>query len=258
MKYLMLLVCSFCVAQSKPIIETTFLDKTSIDEKGLIYVDDFNTSYHLSGNNLTKSTEFQTYDYSNIQLNNISSVDLFNPLKINLFYQDFNTVIILDNRLAEIYIIDFNRYPNYKNVSHVSTGSDNTIWVYNQDNQQLELFDYNTNKTRVFTLPILTDILDLKSNYNYAWLLTKDYLFVYNYFGSLLYKVKNNGFSQLVETNGNLILKKGNTLFYLKKDTDQPIKIQLPKLLITAFFVNDETLYIYDTELLYKYQLKIN
>lgn len=257
MKYLFVLLCSICIAQSNPTIETKFLSKTAIEYNGLIYIDDFNTYYTLTNNALYKVSDKISLNYSNVQLGKIESVDLFNPLKINLFYKDFNTVIILDNRLAEIFKIDFNKNFIYKNVEFVSTGSDNTFWIYNQDSQQLELFDYKTNRTRIVTLPILSNVLDLKSNYNYSWLLTKEYLYIYNYFGSLLSKTKNIGFSKMSQTNGNLILKKENKLFYLKKDTTQPIEINLPKLLINAFFVNHETLYIYDNNFLYKYQLKI-
>jgi len=258
MKYLLCLLSIFCFAQTKPIIETTFLYETPITENSLISIDNFKTSYFLKGNSLVKETADDTLNYSNIQLGDISTANTFNPLKINLFYKDFNTVIILDNRLAEIFKINFNTNQNYKSVSHISTGGDSTIWLYNQDIQQLELFDYKANKTRVSTLPVLSNVLDLKSNYNYCWLLTEDYLYKYSYFGSLIYKIKNDGFTKLTESNGSLVLQKGNILFYLKNDTSQPLEIKLPKLLIKAFFVNNETLYIYNNEILYKYQIKTN
>ncbi len=258
MKYLLCFLSIFCFSQTKPTIETTFLNKTPIAENSLIHVDNFKTFYYLSDNTVIKETVDDTLNYSNIQLGEITSVNTFNPLKINVFYKDFNTVIILDNRLAEIFKFEFNTNKNYKSVSHISTGSDNTIWIYNQDAQQLELFDYKANKTRVFTLPILSNVLDLKSNYNYCWLLTNGYLYKYNYFGTQILKVKNNDFTKVVPINENVILQKENTLFYLKNDTTRPIEINLPKLLIKAFFVNDETLYIYDNKFLYKYQLKTN
>ena len=242
---------------SQEYIEVELLDKQANDQ-ALISIDNFKTSYSLINNALIKETLDHTFNYSNIQLGNITSANTFNPLKINLFYKDFNTAIILDNRLAEIYKTDFNTHRDYKSVSHVSTGSDSTIWVFNQDNQQLELFDYNANKTRISTLPILSNVLDLKSNYNYCWLLTEAYLYKFNYFGSQILKIKNDGFNELVQVNENLVLQKNNRLFYLKKGTTQPLEIKLPKLLIKAFFVNDETLYIYDNKFLYKYKIKTN
>ena len=100
--------------------------------------------------------------------------------------------------------------------------------------------------------------MDIKSNYNICWLLTKDYLYMFNYVGSLLSKIKNIGFTKIAHANGNLILQKENQLFYLVKGTEIFIEIKIPKLLINHFFVTNQTLYIYDNEFLYQYRLKIN
>ena len=250
----------FCTVSmfSQENLDVQLLDKEPATEQTILNIDNFNTTYSLENNTLIKKTLDHTYNYSNVQLGSIASINTFNPLKINVFYNDFNTVIILDNRLSEIFKIDFNTNRNYKSISHISTGSDSTIWIYNQDNQQLELFDYKANKTRLSTLPILSNVLDLQSNYNYSWLLTEAYLYKFNYFGSQILKIKNEGFSKMSQINENLILQKDNRLFYLKNDTIQPVELKLPKLLIKAFFVNNETLYIYDSEFLYKYQLKTN
>jgi hypothetical protein len=233
------------------------VSKTKINNKILIALDNFSSTYYLNNNTLIKNTDSDILNYNNLQLGSIESVNVFNPLKINLFYKDFNSVVILDNRLAEIFKIDFNVNKNYRNISHISTGYDNTIWIFNQDTQQLELFDYKANSTKAITLPIQSEVLDLKSNYNYCWLLTKDYIYKFNYFGINMMKVKNDGFNELITLSENLVLKKNNKLFYLEKNESKPKEIQLPKLLINAFFVNNETLYIYDNEYLYKYQLKI-
>ena len=258
MKYLFILFSVFCFSQNIKTVGAELLGKTSGFQKGLIYIDDFNTSYFLRDNTLYKNSNGTVINYSNVQLGKLESVNLFNPLKINLFYKDFNTVIILDNRLAEIFKIDFNASQSYKNVLLVSTGSDNTIWIYNQEMQRLELFDYKTKKLRATTIPIQSNVLDLKSDYNFCWLLTEDYIYEFNYFGILIQKIENEGFTSLEQIKGNLILRKKNDLFYLRKDAKKPIHINLPKLLINAFFAKGETLYIYDTNSLYKYQLKIN
>src|SRR5690606_27315694 len=170
--------------------------------------------FYTVGNTFYKKEPTQNYNYSNVQLGSISSANAFNPLKIILFYKNFNTVVILDNRLSEIYKVDFNNIQPYKNLTHISTGSDNTIWIFNQDAQQLELFDYKTNKTRATTMPVESKVLDLKSNYNYSWLLTEKFLYTYNYFGSTISKIKNDGFSHIAEDNGNLIIQRDQHLYF--------------------------------------------
>lgn len=240
---------------SQESIETRFVKKSKINAERLVSVDGFGAQYYINDNVFYKSNTKITISYNNFQLGNLETVDAFNPLKINLFYKDFNTVVILDNRLAEIFKIDFNNLAEYKNVTHVSTGHDNTLWLFNQDTQQLELYDYKANTNRIYTLPIQEQVLDLKSNYNTCWLLTQTHLYVYNYFGSLVKKIKHDGYTSISESNNDVVLKKENHLFYLKNDSTNPIPVTIPKLLINQFSLTNGNLYIYHNEFLHQYQL---
>lgn len=238
-------------------VKATLTDSTTLDAKSIFGVDTFGTLYYTTDDNtFNKKTKDTTITYTNYQLNEITTANAFNPLKINLFYQDFNTVVILDNRLAEVFKIDFNTTQPYKNVSFVSTGFDNTIWIFNQDLQQLELYDYKTNTMRLKTVPIQSKVLDLKSDYNNCYLLTEDYLYSYNYFGSLIAKHPNSGFESLAFSKAHLVLKKENNLFLLSKNSDEIKPITPTNLLINQFLVTNETLYIYHDEILRQYQLK--
>ena len=253
--YILFFISSFLYAQDS--LETLFVKETNFKADNLVAIDNFGTTFFVNNNTFNKTFYEKTITYNNLQLGNISSANTFNPLKINLFYKDFNTVIILDNRLAEIFKIDFNSITPYKNVSHVSTGFDNTLWIFNQDLQKLELFDYKTKTVRAQTVPVQSPVLDLKSNYNYCFLLTEKNVYIYNYFGSLVKKFKNEGYTALAESNENIILKRENTLFYLNKNTNKLLLIKTPNLLINQFFVTNETLYIYNDETLQQLQLKI-
>ena len=256
---LLFLLLAYSVV-SQNTIEATFVSKSDFKGDTVISIDNFGDLYFIKNNVFelhSNRKEVGHKTYNNLQLGELTSANAFNPLKINLFYKDFNTVIILDNRLAEIFKIDFNTIQPYKNITHISTGNDNTLWVFNQDTQQLEVYDYLTNKTRAKALPIASQVLDLKSNFNYCWLLTENYLYSYSYFGSLILKIKNEGYTALSQSNGNVILKKDNTLFILKKGSDTIEKISMPELLINQFLLTNESLYIYDNETLQKFQLKI-
>ncbi|WP_298900272.1 hypothetical protein [uncultured Psychroserpens sp.] len=256
LKYLFFLFTSIAIAQTQ--IEVIALDSTNLKANNVVAVDNFETIYYTTNTILHKKPKDKpAINYSNVQLGIPTSVNAFNPLKINMFYQDFNTVVILDNRLAEIFKIDFNTIPAYKNVSHVSTGYDNTLWIFNQDIQQLELYDYKNDKVRVTTIPVQSNVIDLKSDYNYCWMLTDNFLYQYTYFGSLISKTENKGYTALAINNENIILKTENTLFYKSKKSHDIIPLKTPKLLINQFLLTNETLYIYDLEKLHKYQLKI-
>jgi WD40 repeat protein len=257
MKYLIYIVLFLSLSVfGQESIEATLIKKMPLELQDIIGIDNFGDLYSINQATFQKKVKSKTITYSNVQLGNITSANAFNPLKINLFYKNFNTAIILDNRLAEIYKIDFNSKQPYKNVSHISTGYDNTIWLFNQENQQLELYDYKANTIRATTIPVQSNVLDIKSNYNYCWLLTENGLYTYNYFGSVISKLKNEGFTKIAEDNGNLILKTETQLYYLAKETNVLIPIKLPELLINRFLLTNETLYIYDGETLHQFQLK--
>ncbi|WP_178987485.1 hypothetical protein [Winogradskyella schleiferi] len=258
--YLFLFFSSLCFSQenTQRYISATLKDSIKIDAKAVFGIDTFGTLYYATENNsFHKKTKDTIITYANFQLGDITSANIFNPLKINLFYKDFNTVVILDNRLAEISKIDFNIVQPYKNVSFVSSGYDNTLWLFNQDFQHLELYDYKSRKIKLKTMPVQSQVLDLKSDYNYCYLLTENYLYVYNYFGSLLQKLKNKDYESLAFNKAHLLLKSPDKLYILEKNESKIQPIEHPKMLINQFLVTNESVYIYDEKLLRHYQLKI-
>lgn len=261
MKYLNLIFIFLMVPHwgvSQKMVETVLMESHEMEADTLFSVDHFGAIYFSKNNVFYKKGVHKTISYSNLQLGDLYIANTFNPLKINLFYKDFNTLVVLDNRFAEIFKIDFNALSPYKNVSHIATGFDNTVWIFNQDQQKLELFDYKTQSTRAQTAPVQSKVLDLKSDYNHCWLLTQKHLYQFNYFGTLVNKMENTGYTSLQTFNGNCVLKKGNTLFYLNKNNKIPVEIKIPYLSLNGFFVTNETLYIYRDETLYKLQIKIN
>lgn len=253
---LVFLISTFCFSQES--FNVTQHKEWLLSVDRVIYKDNFGTTYSVTNNVFYKNNGLTNLTYNNLQLGELYSINTFNPLKINLFYKEFNTVVVLDNRLAEIFKINFNTIEPYKNVSHITTGYDNSLWIFNLDLQQLELYDYKSNIVRAQTMPIQTEVLDLKSNYNYCWLLTKNYLYKFNYFGSLISKLPNSGFTSLAENDGSIILNSDNNLLYLKKDSNKIIPLKIPNLLINDFFVINETLYIYDSKILHEFLIKTN
>lgn len=258
--YLFLFFGFLCFSQqeTKKQITAILKDSTKIEAKSIFGIDNFGTLYYTTENNsFHKKTKDTIITYANFQLGEITSVNTFNPLKINLFYKDFNTVVILDNRLAEISKVDFNTSQPYKNVSFVSSGFNNMLWLFNQDFQYLELYDYSSKKIKLKTVPVQSEVLDLKSDYNYCYLLTKNHLYVYSYFGSLIRKIENTGYESLAFNEAHLVLKKDESLFILEKNDSKIHPISHPKMLIKQFLVTNETVYIYHKNLLRQYQLKI-
>jgi hypothetical protein len=81
----------------------------------------------------------ETFVYQNFSLGKITKVDLQNPLKIVLFYENFNTVVTLDNQLNEIQKSQFFRkFSSYCSHSYWHRFA-KSILIYNSLNQQIGL-----------------------------------------------------------------------------------------------------------------------
>ena len=259
MKHVFYLILLFyCWGFSQTSLTAKLVESTPFDWDSFVGVDPFESLYFLKSNTLFKKNSHGLQNYSNLDKGAISDVSVFNALRLALFYKDFNSVTLLDNRLAELISIDFNTISPLRTVSHISYGNDSSFWLFDSNTLQLELFDYNTLKTRVKTNPLQTEIRTLDSDYNNCWVLTEKELHCYNYVGSLISKLPNPDFTDLKLWNGILFLKKENSIYYKLKDSETFLNLNLSKVLVKQFFVTNQTLYIYDDEFLYHYQLLNN
>jgi hypothetical protein len=111
--------------------------------------DNFENVYLVKGEELTKYLPAGTFKarYSNLKLGNITNVDATNPLKILVYYRDFQMIVFLDNQLS------VNREPlalekfGCEQAELVCAGANNSFWVYNKQNNELLRFNENSKKT---------------------------------------------------------------------------------------------------------------
>ena len=93
------------------------IDKISYDySTQLIWVDNLGESYFLEDNNLRKGED---YFFSDSSLGPITKVDFYNNFKLKVWYQDFNTLVILDNYLNEITRVQFNKASSVFEISDI-------------------------------------------------------------------------------------------------------------------------------------------
>jgi len=105
-------------------------------------VDHLNYIYTVQEAELTKfdSNGNKLYNYSDQSLGAISSIDVSDPLRILVFYKDFNTILFLDRNLVkignEIDLYDFSDNETDLVCSSQSGG----FWTYNEiDNQCIQI-----------------------------------------------------------------------------------------------------------------------
>ncbi|WP_073152329.1 hypothetical protein [Mesonia phycicola] len=252
-----ILFIASCSIKAQP-ATISLIEKTPFNLQEFVGVDKFNNFYGITNNTFFKLEGAKKYQFTDFLLGELTSVDLLNPLKITLFYKNMNTVVILDNRLNEIYRINFTNITNFRNVSFASTGKDKSIWIYNTDIQQLELFNYNSKKVISHTQPINSEIIQLKSNYNFCWLLQNKKLELYNSYGSFIKAIQVPENFEFVENNNQIIGRNNNKWFVLRKDKPALEPLTISENDVKDFYLNNENLYLYIDNFIYRYQLNLS
>ena len=109
-----------------------------------IKIDPYGNIYAVKKSQLSKFSPQGKflYSYSNHSLGIISSIDVFNPMKIMLFYQDAGMLLFLNEQLSlinePISLFD----ANYFNISLASYSSANQIHLYDNANKSLLTLDF--------------------------------------------------------------------------------------------------------------------
>jgi len=236
-----LLIPFFCVSQ-----ELSFVEKIDLDANLFVGYDSYNDLFYVKNQVLYKKTSTGLMNFKDFQLGEIYSVDIVNPMNIAVYYQDFNTVVLLDNKLTEIERIDFNQISEFTNTSQISVAANTSLWLFNIDLQQLELYNYRSKNKTLVSQPINGEVLYMVSNFNYCFVLTEEKIRIYNIYGSLLAEIPNEGFQKIVQLNENIIAVKDNELYYIDKETREISKIKSPEITIKGLQLTQEYLYIYD------------
>lgn len=230
--------------------------KTPLENVEFIGVDKYGDTYTEHKNIFYKTGE-KSYQFSDIQLGKLTSVDILNPLKIVLFYKDMNTVVLLDDKLNEINRINFNTLSNFRTVGFATKANQNNLWIFNVDLQELELFDYRQNKVVSHTQPLNGEVLQQKSNFNFCWLLTKTKLKRYNSYGSFIDGFPADSITKINNYNQRLVALHNKKLSILLKGAKSFQPIYIPEIVIKEFYLMDENLYLYDGKFIYNYRLNL-
>ncbi len=103
-------------------------------------VDRFGNAYYIDSKNVLNKFEpkINRYTkYADLKSGRISSIDVTNPLRIVVFYEDQSIVKFLDVNLTEI--SSFQIRTNYSEgwISLVSSSNNNGLWMYDNVNRKL-------------------------------------------------------------------------------------------------------------------------
>ena len=189
----------------------------------LIEVDHFGNIYTIEGIELTKYSSHKKVlsNFSDALLGEITSIDVSNPLRIQLFYKEFNQILYLNQSLSLIADpIDLYKYSD--NETQVCCdASSGGFWIYNNDDNQ------------IFQVSKQGDII------NKSGLLTSYFKGIYP---SKLIEYQEKTYF-LIPSQGLLILNKFGQFYQ-----------QLPIPGITDFCINNQKLNYLKNNIWYKYE----
>ncbi len=156
--------------------------------------------------------------YSNLKLGNIKAIDVMNPLKILVYYKDYQQLVFLDNQLSEnSETINLEKL-GYEQTELVCASANNSFWLFNKQNN--ELIRFNENSKKIHSTGNLAQLLKTElhptflceNNGNVYLNCPNQGIFVFDIFGTY---IKTIGLTkqETIKVNDNFIYYKLDSTF---------------------------------------------
>lgn len=253
--------CSFHVLNAQnsdvnPVLISHFKNNS---DKFLGY-DAFGYSYQITNNVFSKIKDKEIFEYKNVSLGKITKVDLQNPLKMVLFYEDFNSVVLLDNQLNKITEINFSQNQTPIVVSAIGMSTQNQLWIYNTLNQQIGLFDYLKNEYKTVSIPLTESIKYYQTDFNtFYWIDKNNNWFSCDIFGKITSLGKIADFDKIEIINTSQYIFSKDSLLYFKgigKSNPEVIsEIKILEKTFDNFYYKDQILSIFTSTDISNYKI---
>jgi hypothetical protein len=246
----------FCQNQ-KP--TATKLNTIAVDADDFLGYDSFGFYYTLKNDVFSKINGSERLDYKNISLGKITKVDLQNPLKLVLFYENFNTFITLDNQLNETQKINFSENAIPIVATAVGLASQNQVWVYNSMNQQIGLYDYLNQNYKILATPLTENITFYNTDFNlFQWIDTANNWYACDIFGKIRKINSIPDFDCITLLNDTqYIYSKSGELYFVDIVKEQKTQFVIFEKTFIKFHYKDQILSIFTTLGISNYKITI-
>lgn len=235
--------------------ELKFISAIAVEADLYFGKDALGYDYFAKNNVLYKQKNSEKWEYKNLSLGKITSVDLINPLKILVFYRDFNSVVLLDNQLSEISKINFSDFDIVAQTC--SMASKNRFWVYDNLTSNLFLVDYLNKKKTTVNQPFRSDFKYWKSDYNYWFRISEENeLYSYDNYGNVISHGNIPEFNKiLIGENREIFLSLNDNLYFYQSLKGEPQVFSLPEKVFDSFDYKNRNLSIFINKKIQNYQL---
>ncbi|MCI9846658.1 hypothetical protein [Flavobacterium pectinovorum] len=259
--FLLFIACFFSTVFAQNQKKTsTSVSHFTIDADEFLGYDSFGYSYQIKNNVFSKIKETEVFEYKNVSLGKITKTDILNPLKIVLFYEDFNSAVLLDNQLNKITEINFSQNNIPIVVTGIGMSTQNQLWVYNSLNQQIGLFDYLKNEYKTVSTPLTENIKFYQTDFNtFYWIDSKNSWFSCDIFGKTTDLGKVPDFDKIQILNPKqYIYSKTNLLYFknIEKNGSETVsEIEVPEKSLNNFYYKDQILSIFTPKEITNYKI---
>ena len=240
-------------------ISATKINQITFEADKFLGYNQFGDFYSIKKNVFSITKEKISAEYKNIVLGEITHIDRQNPLKIVVFYENFNTIILLDNQLNELHKINLSENKIPIVAKAVGLASQNCLWIYNSLTQQIGLYDYLKSSFQSITPPFKGNLKYYESDFNtFQWIDDELNWYSCNIFGRIikLGKVAIFDHIQFISNNSVLFSKDGE--FYLEDiEKNKIYKIENVEKSLNNFYYKDQILSIFTNQVIYNYKIKI-
>ncbi len=256
--FLFVFFFTVCSGQDKKYVATK-LDSTALVADNFLGHDQFGFYYSIKNEVLSKTKKKESFAYKNISLGKPTKIDIQNPLKIMLFYENFNTIILLDNQLSETQKINLseNEVPIMATATGIASG--NRLWIYNSLTQQIGLFDYLKNSFQTITPSFQGDLKHYESDFNtFQWIDNNLNWYSCDVFGKITGLGKVADFEQIQTiTNQFIIFSKEEKLYVQDLKTNTISPIENVEKSFENFYYKDQILSIFTNQGITNYKISI-
>jgi len=241
-------------------IPVKFLSNAKAPTQRYLGTDAFGWQYTITNNELKKQKDSQTIKYKNVALGEIYKVDLQNPLQLILFYRRFNTVVLLDNQLNETSRINFSDLQQPLIAEAVGLASQNRLWVYDVNTQQIGLYNLAQGSFRTVTPPFNDGIKYYQNDYNYFyWIDNAGKCFVVNLFGNVTTLGAVPAFDQVqILSSSEILFSRDNALYLYDLATQKQQQIQIAEKSFSSFYYASQILSIFTESEIIQYKITLS
>ena len=240
-------------------LQVEMLSSEAFRAESFLGTDKFGYRYGIRDNVFFKFQNNEFVEYKNLSLGKIVRVDLQNPLRIILFYENFNTIVMLDNQLNEIQKINFSDNPVQLVVSATGMASRNRVWIYNSLSQQIGLYDYLNNKYASLTQSLRGILKHYESDFNYfQWIDDKYNWYACDIFGKITNLGRVPEFDSIQIINSQLLLFSKNGIIHLSDlKNDKTFTVENVEKTFKSFSYKDQILSIFTSEGITNYKITL-